>query len=160
MVRRGTNEVIDNQVVESQEQAAGRQRSPDTAREGRLSLCDRQHAHRDERTILATLVFLSVWATGHIPRHRGHISHLGHSKPLRRRRRHQRRRNQPNDRKDREQMTNKSAKVHALTSHNKGNFESRNHITCSQRTTKRPRSRLNTMHFVTILGVLWFVANM
>lgn len=77
MVQRGTNEAIDNQVVEGEEQSASRQRSQDAVRGSRLSLSDCQHAHRDEWTILATVVLLSVRTAWHVAGHRGYIAHLG-----------------------------------------------------------------------------------
>ena len=49
MVRRGTNEAIGGQVDEREGQ--GQERNLDNACRGRLSLSDRQHAHRDKRAI-------------------------------------------------------------------------------------------------------------
>jgi hypothetical protein len=95
MVQRGSNEPIDDQVVENREQAAGGQRSLDAACQGRLSLNNRQHAHRDEWTILTTVAFLPSRTAGHIARHCGHIGQLGNRRPLCSRGGHQRRRNKP-----------------------------------------------------------------
>jgi len=123
MVRRIANEAVGDQVVEGEMQPAGLERNLDPVCLGRLSLSDRQHAHRDERAILAATVFLFVRTALHIPGHSGHIAHLANGQPFCRCRRYQRRSNQPNDHKDREQTTDESAKIHRLTSHRMGNLE-------------------------------------
>jgi len=85
----------------------------DTVCRGRVSLSDRQHAYRDERAILAAIVFLTVQDSTACPRssqpyrssHRtgsrfaaaGVTS--GRSKPS-------------HDHKDREQTTDESVKIH------------------------------------------------
>jgi hypothetical protein len=112
MVRRGANEAIGNQIDKREGQPAGLERNLDTACRGRLSLSDRQHAHRDERAILAAIAFLTVGTARHVPGHRGHIAHLTNRHPLCRNRGYQRRNNQPDDHKDRQQTTDESAKIH------------------------------------------------
>jgi hypothetical protein len=102
MVRRGANETVSDQVDESEVQPAGLERNLDTACRGRVSLSDCQHAHRDERAILAAIVFLSVRTARHVPGHSGHIAHLANRQPFCRSRYYQRRSNQSNDHKDRE----------------------------------------------------------
>ncbi len=131
MVRRGTNEAIGGQVDEREGQRAGQERNLDNACRGRLSLSDRQHAHRDERTILAAIAFLSVRAARHVPGHRSHIADLTDRRPSCGRRRYQRRSNQANDHKDREQTTDESVKIHGLSSHGMGNLGRLFPLTCS-----------------------------
>jgi len=117
MVRRGTNETIGDQIVEGEEQSASGKRNLDTVCRSRFSLSDRQHAHCDERAILAVIVLLSVRTARHVPRHSGHIAHLANRQPFCRSRCYQRRSNEPNDHKDREQTTDESAKIHDPSSH-------------------------------------------
>jgi len=76
MVRRDADEAIGSQVDEREGQPASQERNLDSACRGRISLSDRQHAHRDQRAILAAIVFLSVRTARHVPGHRGHIAHL------------------------------------------------------------------------------------
>ena len=119
MVRRGANEAIGNQIDKREGQPAGLERNLDTACRGRLSLSDRQHAHRDKRAILAAIAFLSVRAALHVI---GHSGHIAHSRPFCRNRGYQRRNNQPDDHKDRQQTTDESVKIHGLSSHGMGNL--------------------------------------
>jgi hypothetical protein len=122
MVRRGADEAIGHQVDERVGQPAGLEENLDTVCRGRVSLSDRQHAYRDERAILAAIVFLTVRTARHVPGHRSHIAHLTDRQPFCRRRRYQRRSNQANDHKDREQTTDESVKIHGLSSHGMGNL--------------------------------------
>ena len=122
MVRRGADEAIGHQVDEREGQPARLERNLDSACRGRVSLSDRQHAYRDERAILAAIVFLTVRTARHVPGHRSHIAHLTDRQPFCRRRRYQRRSNQANDHKDREQTTDESVKIHGLLSHGMGNL--------------------------------------
>ena len=119
MVRRGANEAIGDRIDEGVGEPAGFKRNLDNVCRGRLNLGDGQHAHSDKRAIF---VFLTVRTAWHVARHSGHIAHLANGHLSRRRRRYQRRSNQPNDHKDREQMTDESAKIHDLTSHETRNF--------------------------------------
>jgi hypothetical protein len=112
MVRRDANKAIADQIDESKGQPAGLEKNLDTVCRGRFSLNDCQHAHSDERAILAAFVFLSVRTARHVPGHSGHITHLANGNMLRRRRGYQRRSNQSNDHKDREQTTDELAKIH------------------------------------------------
>jgi len=122
MVRRGANEAIGDQIDERVRQPAGLKRNLNNVRRGRLYLSDRQHAGRDKRAIRAVFVFLTVRTAGHVARHGGHIAHLANRQLSCRRRPYQRRSNHPNDHKDREQMSDESAKIHDLTSHETRNF--------------------------------------
>lgn len=122
MVRRGANEAIGDQIDERVGQPAGFKRNLDNVCRGRLNLGECQHAHRDKRAIRAVSVFLTVRTAWHVARHGGHIAHLANGQLSCRRRRYQRRNNQPTDHKDREQMTDESAKIHDLTSHETRNF--------------------------------------
>ena len=122
MVRRGPNEAIGDQIDEGVGQPAGFERNLDNVCRGRLNLGDCQHAHRDKRAIRAAFVLLSVWTARHVAGHGRHIAHLANGELSCCRRRNQRRNNQSNDHKDREQMTDESAKIHALTSHEKRNY--------------------------------------
>ncbi len=122
MVRRVANEAIDDQVDETEGKSTGLEENLDTVCRGRFSLSDRQHAGRDERTVVATPIFLTVRTARHVPIHGGHIAHLADRQPLCGSRSYQRRSNQPHDRKDREQPTDESEKIHDLTSHKTGNF--------------------------------------
>ncbi len=122
MIRRIPNEAIDDQVDESEGQPTGVEENLDTVCRGRGGLSDRQHAGRNEWAVLAALTFLTVRTARHVPVHSGHIAHLADRQPLRRSRCYQRRSNQSYDRKDREQMTDESAKIHALSSHGIGNL--------------------------------------
>ena len=117
MVWRVANEPIGNQVVESERQPPGLEKNLDTVCRGRFSLSDRQHAHREERTILAVIVLLSVRTARHVAGHRRHIGYIANRQPFCRCRCHQRRSNQPNDHKDRQQTTDELAKIHDPTSH-------------------------------------------
>ena len=101
MVRWGANEAVGNHVDEREGQAAGLERNLDNVCRGRLSLSDRQHAHRDQRAILAAIAFLSVRTALHVPGRSGHIAHLANRQPFCRNWRYQRRSSQPNDHKDR-----------------------------------------------------------
>lgn len=122
MVRRDANEAIGDQIDERVGKPASLERNLDNVCRGGLNLGDGQHAHRDKRAIRAVFVFLTVRTAWHVARHSGHIAHLANGQLSRRRRRYQRRSNQPNDHKDREQMTDESAKIHDLTSHETRNF--------------------------------------
>ena len=122
MVWRVADEAVGGKVDESEGQPVGLERNLDTVCRGRFSLSDRQHAHRDERAILAAIVFLTVRTARHVPGHRSHIAHLTDRQPFCRRRRYQRRSNQANDHKDREQTTDESAKIHVPASHGTGNL--------------------------------------
>jgi hypothetical protein len=122
MVRRGTNEAIGGQVDEREGQRADQERNLDNACRGRLSLSDRQHAHCDERAILAAIAFLSVRTALHVIGHSSHITHLTNRHPLCHNWGYQRRNNQPDDHKDRQQTTDESAKIHDLSSHGIGNL--------------------------------------
>lgn len=129
MVGGRTDEAVGGQIDESEEQPVGLERNLYTVCRGRFSLSDRQHAHRDERAILAAIVFLPVRTAWHVARHRGHIAHLGRRQPFCRRRGDQGRSNQSNDHKDREQTSDESAKIHNLTSHRAAKFERDDHFT-------------------------------
>jgi hypothetical protein len=120
MVRRGAHQAVCDQVFESEGQPAGLEWSLDTVCRGRFSLSDRQHAHGDERAILAAIVFLSVRTARHVAGHSGHIAHPANRQPFCCSRRYQRRGNKPNDHADREQTTDESAKNHHLSSHRMG----------------------------------------
>ena len=122
MVRRGANEAIDDQIDERVGKPASLERNLDNVCRGGLNLGDRQHAHRDKRAIRAVFVFLTVRTAWHVARHSGHVAHLANRQLSCCRRRYQRRTNQPNDHKDRKQMTDESAKIHNLTSHETRNF--------------------------------------
>ena len=122
MVWRGANEAIGGQVDEREGQRAGQERNLDSACRGRVSLSDRQHAYRDERAILAAIVFLTVRTARHVPGHRSHIAHLTDGQAFRGRGRYQGRSNQASDHKDRKQTTDESAKIHDLSSHGMGNL--------------------------------------
>ena len=122
MVRRGANEAVADQVDESEGQLAGLERNLDTVCRGWFSLDDCQHAHRDERAILAAFVFLSVRTARHVPGHCGHVAHFANGQSICRSRGYQRRSNQPSDYKNREQTTDESAKIHEPTSHSRGNL--------------------------------------
>jgi hypothetical protein len=132
MVWRGAHEAVGGQVFERKRQPADLKMNLNTVCRERFSLSDRQHAHRDERAILAVFVLLSIGAARHITRchvtrchvtrHRGHIGHASNSHALCRRRCYQRRRNQPHDHKDRKQSTDESAKIHGSTSHRTRNL--------------------------------------
>ena len=76
MVRRGAHEAIGEKVDESEGERAGLEENLDTVCRRLVSLSDRQHAHRDERAILAAMVFLSVRTAWHVPGHSGHIADL------------------------------------------------------------------------------------
>ena len=93
MVRRGANEAIDDPVDETEGQFTGLEENLDTVRRGRFNLSDGQHAGRDERAIVAALVFLTVGTARHALGHSGHIAHLADRQPLCRGRRYQRRSN-------------------------------------------------------------------
>jgi hypothetical protein len=135
MIWRRTNEAIGDQVVESNEQGAGRQQwGRDAVGERRFSLRKGQRADRHNRTILAIVALLllrtavhAVFHDGltawHVARHRRHIHRRGDSRPLCRRRGHQRRSNKPNDHKDRQQTTDESANIHGSPSHRTGDLE-------------------------------------
>ncbi len=131
MVRRNANEAIGDQVDETEGQFTGLEENLDTVCRGRFGLSDGQHAGRDERTVVAALIFLTVRTARHVPIHGGHIAHLADRQPLCGSRSYQRRSNQPHDRKDREQPTDESEKIHNLTSHKAGNFGRRTHFTTS-----------------------------
>ena len=120
MVWGRTDEAVGDQVDESEGQPVGLERNLDTVCRGRFSLSDCQHAHCDERAILAAFVFLSVRTALHVP---GHSGHIANGQPFCRSRRHQRRSNEPDDHKDREQTSYESAKIHNLTSHRAANLE-------------------------------------
>jgi hypothetical protein len=122
MVWRVADEAVGGQVDESEGQPVGLERNLDTVCRGRLSLSDRQHAHRDERAILAAIAFLSVRAALHVIGHGSHITHLTNRHPLCHNWGYQRRNNQPDDHKDRQQTTDESAKIHDLSSHGIGNL--------------------------------------
>ena len=102
MVWRVAHQAIGDQVDESEGQPAGLERNLDTVCLGRFSQSYRQHAHRDQRAVLAAFVFLSVRTARHVPGHGGHIAHLGNRWLFCRNRCYQRRSNEPNDHKDRE----------------------------------------------------------
>jgi hypothetical protein len=129
MVWGRSDEAVGDQVDESEGQPVGLERNLDTVCRGRFSLSDCQHAHGDERAILAAFVFLSVGTARHVPGHSGHIAHLADGHPFCRRRRHQRRSNQPNDHEDRKQTTDESTKIHDPTSHRKGQLGKAYHFT-------------------------------
>ena len=129
MVRRIANEAVGSHVNESEGQPAGLERNLDTACRGGLGLSDRQHAHRNERAILAAIAFRSVRTALHVPGHGSHIAHLANRQPFCRSGGYQRRSNQPNDHEDREQTTDESAKIHNLTSHRKGQLGKAYHFT-------------------------------
>jgi len=122
MVRRGANQAIGNQVDESVGQPAGLERNLDTICRGWICLSNSQHAHRDERAILAAIVFLFVRTTRHVAGHSRHIAHLANRQPICCSRCYQRRGNQPDDHKNREQTTDESAKIHISSSHGTGNL--------------------------------------
>jgi hypothetical protein len=122
MVRRIANEAVGSHVNESEGQPAGLERNLDTACRGGLGLSDRQHAHRNERAILAAIVLLTVRTALHVPRHRSHIAHLADRQPFCRNWGYQRRNSKPDDHKDREQTTDESAKIHTPPSHGPRNL--------------------------------------
>src|SRR6266568_2777207 len=77
MVRRNANEAIGDQVDETEGQFTGLEENLDTVCRGRFGLSDGQHAGRDERTVVAALIFLTVRTARHVPIHGGHIAQGG-----------------------------------------------------------------------------------
>jgi hypothetical protein len=146
MVWRVAHEAIGDQVGESERQPAGLEINLDTIDGGRVSLSDRQHAHRDQRAILTAFVLLLVRTARHVAGHRGHIGHLCDRQPCCRRGCHQRRNNEPNDHKDREQMTDESAKIHDLPSHGTGDLGRQIHFTSLP--DRETRSKAPKIHAV------------
>ena len=133
MIRGRTDEAIAYQIVARSEDMAGRQGHRNAICERRFSLRNRQRAHRDKRTILATIALLlfrtAVHAVGHgcgtarhVARPSRHVH--GRRQPLCRSGRRQGRSNEPSDRNDRKQTTDESAQVHGSPSHTLGNLGS------------------------------------
>jgi hypothetical protein len=81
-----------------------------------------QDAHRDERTILAILAFLTVWAARHVCRHR-HVHHTAHIRLRDRRRSDQRGHSQTYGHEDRETEFEEPTKIHRLLSHEACHFK-------------------------------------
>jgi hypothetical protein len=131
MVRRFASEAIGDQIDQRVGQPAGLERNLDNVCRRRLNLGDRQHARRDEGTIRAAILSLSVRTARHVARHGGHIAHLANRQWFCRSGCYQRRGNQPNDHKDREQTTDESVKIHDPASHGTGNLGRLVYFTCS-----------------------------
>ena len=141
MVRRGANEAIGGQVDEAEGQSTCLEENLNTVCRRGFSLSDGQHAGRDERTVVAALIFLTVRTARHVLTRGSHIAHLADRQPLSRSRCYQRRSNQPHDRKDRQETTGESAKIHNSTSHKAGNFGRRIYLTCSPDGNPNPKKR-------------------
>jgi hypothetical protein len=124
MVRRRTTEAVSDQINKKIGQPAGLEQNLNATYCREFGLRDRQHAHRNKRAILATILILPVGTTRHITGHCDHIAHFGNSQRLRHNRSHQRHYDQPNDDEDREQPSDESAKIHIPMSHTVIDFES------------------------------------